>query len=85
MILAAGSAYTAFLADAYYPPGLKVLFWFIVAGAQYSLIKAPVPDSFTPTGEGGTLSSFSRAFYLVVSYMSGLCPSFGGHPDRARQ
>ena len=67
VVLAGGTAYLAFLADRHYTAGTRGLFWFVVASAQYALLKAPVPDSFTPTGEGGALSAFSRAFYLCLS------------------
>ena len=67
VVLAGGSAYLAFLADRHYGAGTRAVFWFVVAGAQYALLKAPVPDSFTPTGEGGALSAMTRAFYLCLS------------------
>jgi hypothetical protein len=42
------------------------MLWFIVASAQYSLLKSPQPDPSSPRHDFNKLNTYNRAFYFVL-------------------
>lgn len=66
-ILAAGLAFCSYLTEENFTGFSRFWFWVVVAGAQYCLLKAPQPDSFTPSVEGGLTVTYTRSAYLILS------------------
>lgn len=66
-ILAAGLAFCSYLTEENFRGFSRFWFWVVVAGAQYCLLKAPQPDSFTPSVEGGLTVTYTRSVYLILA------------------
>lgn len=67
VILAAGLAFCSYLTEENFTGFSRFWFWVVVAGAQYCLLKAPQPDSFTPSVEGGLTVTYTRSAYLILA------------------
>ncbi len=42
------------------------MLWFIVVGAQYSLLKSPQPDSCSPRHDFSKMNAYNRSFYFIL-------------------
>eukprot|EP01105_Mastigella_eilhardi_P001802 TRINITY_DN1217_c0_g1_i5.p1 TRINITY_DN1217_c0_g1~~TRINITY_DN1217_c0_g1_i5.p1 ORF type:complete len:898 (+),score=189.30 TRINITY_DN1217_c0_g1_i5:1201-3894(+) len=67
IVIAAITAFLAYLIHPFYDGFGLVMLWFTVAGAHYSLLKSPLPDGFSYSVEPNLLAPLSRAIYLCLA------------------